>query len=214
MKNRKINHKKIIELLRKTYPGAGPGLDFENSYQLLVATILSAQTTDVQVNKVTKDLFKKYPSPLELSKASQEELEEDIRTIGLYRNKTKHLLATGKILMEDYGGQVPTSRKELMTLPGVGRKTANVVISNAFDQPAIAVDTHVFRVSRRLCLASASTTLGVEKELMELIEEKDWTDAHHWLIWHGRLLCKAQNPDCPACPLADDCCFWQDSQQK
>lgn len=213
MKKKGPDHKRIVELLRETYPNAGPGLDFENPYQLLIATILSAQTTDVRVNIVTKDLFKKYPSPLELSRASQKEIEEEIKTIGLYRNKAKHLLATAAILSEKYQGQVPASREELMELPGVGRKTANVVVSNAFGQPAIAVDTHVFRVSRRLCLASASSVDGVEEDLMEIIAKEDWTDAHHWLIWHGRTLCKAQNPLCLECPLADECCYWQSSQQ-
>jgi pyruvate-ferredoxin/flavodoxin oxidoreductase len=141
------------------------------------------------------------------------EIEEEIKTIGLYRNKAKHLLATAAILSEKYQGQVPASREELMELPGVGRKTANVVVSNAFGQPAIAVDTHVFRVSRRLCLASASSVDGVEEDLMEIIAKEDWTDAHHWLIWHGRTLCKAQNPLCLECPLADECCYWQSSQQ-
>lgn len=214
MKKEGPNHKRIIELLRETYPNAGPGLDFENPYQLLIATILSAQTTDVRVNIVTKDLFKKYPSPFELAKASQKEIEEEIKTIGLYRNKAKHLMGTAAILSEKYQGQVPESREELMELPGVGRKTANVVISNAFGQPAIAVDTHVFRVSRRLCLATASTVDGVEKDLMKIIAQEDWTAAHHWLIWHGRLLCKSQNPICSDCPLAAECCYWQDSQQR
>lgn len=206
---KKNNNKIILDLLKEIYVDAETALDFENSYQLLVATILSAQTTDIQVNKVTKKLFPKYPSAQDLALASQEELENDIKTIGLYKNKSKNLIKTGKLLMEKYNGEIPRTREELMELAGVGRKTANVVLSNAFGIPAIAVDTHVFRVSKRLGLAKGKNTLEVEKDLMEIIPEKDWNNAHHWLIWHGRLICKAQNPNCQECPLAQECFFWQ-----
>ncbi len=206
------NYKEILKLLKDNYKDAKAGLDFENPYQLLVATILSAQTTDVQVNKVTKTLFLKYPSAKELSLASQEELEEDIKTIGLYKNKSKNLIKTGKLLIEKFNGQVPSSREELIELAGVGRKTANVVLSNAFSLPAIAVDTHVFRVSKRLGFSQGKNPEQVEKDLMKIIPREDWKDAHHWLIWHGRLVCKAQNPNCSDCPLSQECLFWQNSR--
>lgn len=204
-------HKEILRILKQVYRDAKAGLDFENPYQLLVATVLSAQTTDVQVNKVTKNLFPKYPSAKELSLASQEELEQDIKTIGLYKNKSKNLIKTGQVLMEKYNGEIPSSREELMELAGVGRKTANVVLSNAFSIPAIAVDTHVFRVSKRLGLSEGKNPIEVEKDLMSIVPEEDWKDAHHWLIWHGRLVCKSQNPNCLNCPLSEECFFWQNS---
>lgn len=200
-----IDKKKILEILQNSYPDVETALEFQNPYQLLVATILSAQTTDVQVNKVTKKLFLKYPSPFSLAEATLEELEDDIKTIGLYKNKSKNLINTGKILMERFSGEIPMTREELMKLPGVGRKTANVVLSNAFLVPAIAVDTHVFRVSRRLGLSNGKNVIEVEKDLMEIVPEKDWKDAHHWLIWHGRLVCKAKNPGCQTCPLREEC---------
>lgn len=206
-----MNFERILDLLKNTYPDVETALDFENPYQLLVATVLSAQTTDIQVNKVTKNLFPKYPSPKELAEATQEELENDIKTIGLYKNKSKNLIKTGKILMEKYNGVIPDTREGLMELPGAGRKTANVVLSNAFNIPAIAVDTHVFRVSRRLGLSQGKNPDEVEQDLMKIIPEEDWKDAHHWLIWHGRLVCKAQNPNCQSCPLSSECCFWQNS---
>lgn len=206
------NYQEILKLLKENYLDAKAGLDFENPYELLVATILSAQTTDVQVNKVTKALFPKYPSAKELSLASQSELEEDIKTIGLYKNKSKNLIKTGKLLMEKYNGQIPSSREELMELAGVGRKTANVVLSNAFSIPAIAVDTHVFRVSKRLGFSEGKNPDEVERDLMRIIPKEDWKDSHHWLIWHGRLVCKAQNPNCSNCPLSQECSFWQNSR--
>ncbi len=206
-----MNYNKILELLRETYPDVETALDFSNPYQLLVATVLSAQTTDIQVNKITKTLFQKYPTPKELSQATQEELEKNIKSIGLYKNKSKNLIKTGTILMEKYNGEIPSTREELMELPGVGRKTANVVLSNAFNIPAIAVDTHVFRVSKRIGFSEGKNPDEVEQDLMKLIPVKDWKDAHHWLIWHGRLVCKAQNPNCLKCPLSEECYFWQNS---
>lgn len=199
----------IIEILRNTYPEVETALDFSNPFELLVATILSAQTTDKQVNLVTPALFARFPDPATMAEATLEEIQELIRTIGLYKNKSRHLKETARLLSEQYGGKVPQSREDLLTLPGVGRKTANVVLSNAFGIPAIAVDTHVFRVARRLGLSQGKTPQEVEEDLMEVIPRKDWNDAHHWLIWHGRLVCKAQRPDCLNCPLPPVCLHFQ-----
>lgn len=200
-----MNREKILRELKACYPGVKSALKFSNPFELLIATILSAQTTDKQVNKVTLDLFKKYPNAYALSKLSAEELEPKIKSIGLYKNKSKNIIATSKILVEKYQGQVPTTREELITLPGVGRKTANVVLSNAFNIPAIAVDTHVQRVANRLGLAESNNPLKTEEQLMQVIPSEDWSDAHHWLIWHGRLICKARKPECEKCKLNAVC---------
>ncbi|HLR35990.1 MAG TPA: endonuclease III, partial [Tissierellales bacterium] len=173
-----------------------------------IATILSAQCTDVRVNKITKDLFKKYKKPEDYLELTQEELGELIRSCGFYKNKSKHILGTCKILVEEYGGKVPDTREELMKLPGVGRKTANVVLSNAFSVDAIAVDTHVFRVSNRIGLANSDNVLETEKDLMKNIDKKLWSKAHHWLILHGRRICKARRPLCEDCPLTDYCLYY------
>lgn len=202
-----MEHKDVLAKLRESYPRVKTALRFSNTFELLIATILSAQATDKQVNKVTKELFAKYPDVESFDKLSLEEMAEEIKSIGLYKNKSKHILATCRILLEQYGGQVPQTREELMSLPGVGRKTANVVLSIAFNIPAIAVDTHVFRVAKRLGLAKGNTTLEVEEELMEVIPKEDWSDAHHWLIWHGRLICKARKPECIKCKLNLLCDF-------
>jgi endonuclease-3 len=199
------NKKDIIELLKKEYWDAKAELDFTTPFELLVATILSAQATDVQVNKVTKDLFKFAGTPEELVSMSIGELETYIRSIGLYKNKAKNLLSMSKILIEDYNSTVPDSIEELIKLPGVGRKTANVVISNAYGVPAIAVDTHVFRVSNRLGLAEAKNVAETEKQLMQVIERNDWSKLHHCLIFHGRRVCKARNPLCDICVLKEYC---------
>jgi len=203
--------KEVIEILLRTYPDAKAELNFSNPFELLIATILSAQTTDVQVNKVTESLFKEYRTPEDFLKMSEDELMEKIKSIGFYRNKSKNILATCKILVEKYGGKVPDVIEELMELPGVGRKTANVVISNAFGKDAIAVDTHVFRVSNRIGIAKSDDVLDTEKQLMENIEKNMWSKAHHLLIFHGRRICKARKPQCNKCPLTEYCLYYRKS---
>ncbi len=198
-------NRKILETLRSLYPDAKPALIYSNPFELLIATMLSAQSTDNQVNKVTAKLFAKYKTPAELAQLKPEELEEHIKGCGLYKNKSKNIIATCKILVEKYNGQVPESLEQLTELPGVGRKTANVVLSNAFGQDAIAVDTHVFRVANRLGLAYAKDPLNTELQLQQSIPQKYWSQAHHWLIYHGRKICKARNPDCGVCPLEKHC---------
>lgn len=208
-KDKKEKVEKLVELFSKHYPEPGTALNFMTPFELLIATILSAQTTDVQVNKVTEELFKKYNTPKKMLKLSQKELEEKINSIGLYRNKAKYILKTCRILLEEFNGEVPKTRKEMLKLSGVGRKTANVVLANAFSKAAFPVDTHVFRVSNRLGLSSGKNVSQTEKELTELIPEKYWIDFHHWLIDHGRALCKAQNPDCRNCFAAELCSYYQ-----
>ncbi len=200
--------KSILELLEKHYYDAKPGLNFENPFQLLIATILSAQCTDKQVNKVTPNLFAKYKKPEDFAKLKPEELEEDIRSCGFYRTKSRNIIETCKILVEKYDGQVPADIELLQQLPGVGRKTANVVASNAFGIDAIAVDTHVFRVSNRLGLANANTVEKTEKQLMDNIPKKKWSEAHHWLIQHGRKICTARRPKCDECFLTPYCLYY------
>jgi len=197
--------RETLDILAGLYPSPRTELIHRNPFELLIATMLSAQSTDAMVNRVTPALFRRCPTPEAFLELSAEELESMIRTIGLYRSKARNILAACRILVEEYGGQVPRSREALMRLPGVGRKTANVVVSNAFGQPAIAVDTHVFRVARRLGLASGSTPDQVERQLMERIPERLWTDAHHWLILHGRRVCHARRPRCGECPLRHLC---------
>ena len=196
---------RIRAKLARMYPDATTALYWRTPFELLVATILSAQTTDAAVNQVTPGLFAEYPTPEAMLRLSEDELAERIKTIGLYRSKARNILATCRILVERYGGRVPRTREELVQLPGVGRKTANVVLSNAFGEPAIAVDTHVFRVARRLGLASGHTPERVEQELMEKLPREEWSRAHHWLIWHGRRICHARNPRCSACALWPEC---------
>lgn len=202
---RKIREKKIIDLLRNTYGGATTELNYESAYQLLVATMMAAQSTDKQVNNVTKHLFVDYGTPSAMASLSWEELAEKIKGVGIYRNKSKAIVATSNIILDEYDGRVPNTLESLVSLPGVGRKTANVVLSNAFDIPAFAVDTHVFRTSRRLGLASGSSPDEVEQELMQVFAKEEWKDAHHWLIYHGRQVCAARRPQCPVCPLIDLC---------
>lgn len=196
---------KVFGILATVYPNAHCELRFETPFQLLVATILSAQSTDEQVNRLTATLFANYPTVQAMAELTVEALEEHVKGVGLFRNKAKHIAATCQLLLQEHDGQVPRTREELMQLPGVGRKTANVVLANAFGIPALAVDTHVFRVSHRLRLAAGRTPDQVEAELMALLPEEQWLDAHHWLIWHGRRQCYARRPDCDACPLAALC---------
>jgi len=202
------NYKRILEKLAAEYPEAKTELNFTTPFELLVATILSAQTTDRQVNKVTAVLFKKYNTAEDFARLTPAELAEEIKSIGLYRNKSKFIVETSKIIMEEYGGEVPAIREELMKLPGVGRKTANVILSSAFNKAAIAVDTHVFRVANRIGLADSDNVLEVEKQLMEKFPEDLWSKLHHWLIFHGRRVCKARNPACDSCVLREDCLYY------
>ena len=208
--NKEEKVEKLIELFSKHYPEPGTALNFSTPFELLIATILSAQTTDIQVNKVTEDLFEKYNTPGSMLQLSQKELENKINSIGLFRNKAKYILKTCKILLNDFEGEVPKTRKELMQLSGVGRKTANVVLANAFFKAAFPVDTHVFRVSARLGLSSGENVKRTEEELTDLIPKKYWIDFHHWLIDHGRAVCKAQNPDCENCFAADLCSYYNE----
>ncbi|KXS50066.1 MAG: endonuclease III [Halanaerobium sp.] len=209
--NKREKVEELVEIFSKHYPEPGTALEHNSSFELLIATILSAQTTDVQVNKVTKELFKEYNTPKAVLKLSQKELEEKINSIGLYRNKTKYILKTCRMLIDDFGGEVPSTRKELLKLAGVGRKTANVVLANAFYKAAFPVDTHVFRVSERLGLSSGKNVNQTEKELTKLIPKKYWIDFHHWLIDHGRAICKAQNPDCENCFASHICRYYQNN---
>lgn len=201
----KARTKKIVDILKETYPDAKCELNYETPLQLLIATILSAQTTDKKVNEVTKDLFKDYPDLNSLLTLTNDELEERIKQIGLYRNKSKNLILMFNQLKEKFNGEVPKTMEEIMSLAGAGRKTANVVLSNAFDVPSIAVDTHVFRVSNRLKLADSENVLEVEKQLQKELPKKEWTLMHHLLIFHGRRCCSARNPKCMQCPIHNLC---------
>jgi endonuclease-3 len=201
----KKTKEKILKELSIYYKEAGTELRYTNPFELLVATILSAQCTDKQVNKVTPGLFAKYPGPEDFAALSPEELGKDIHSCGFYKTKSRNIINTCRILLAEHGGKVPDDMESLTRLPGVGRKTANVVMSNAFGRDAIAVDTHVFRVSNRLGLADAGNVLDTEKQLMENIPQNKWSDAHHWLIYHGRRVCKARKPDCENCFLQSLC---------
>ncbi|GAK11186.1 LOW QUALITY PROTEIN: endonuclease III [Geomicrobium sp. JCM 19039] len=195
-----------MEQIEQMYPEAECELTHTNALELLVAVILSAQCTDASVNKVTPGLFSKYKRPDDYLQVPQEELEQDIRRIGLFRNKAKNIQKMSQSLLDHYGGEVPADRDELMKLAGVGRKTANVVASVAFDLPAIAVDTHVERVSKRLGICRwKDSVLEVEKTLMRKLPEEKWSDSHHQLIFFGRYHCKARNPQCETCPLLEIC---------
>ena len=197
-----------LKILSELYPNPKPELHFSSPYELLVAVMLSAQCTDKQVNKVTADLFKVANTPEAMLALGEDRLMNMIHSCGFFRMKGKHILETSQILVEKYGGQVPADRDTLTELPGVGRKTANVVVSNAFGIPAIAVDTHVFRVSNRIGLAQAKTVEKTEEQLMAHIPKEDWTDAHHWIIFHGRRVCAAQRPKCDQCALNKVCDFY------
>jgi len=195
-----------LDKMGEMYPDAHCELNHKNPFELVIAVLLSAQCTDVLVNKVTKELFQKYQSPEDYLNVSLEELQQDIRSIGLFRNKAKNIQSLCKMLIEEYGGIVPNIRDELIKFPGVGRKTANVVVSVAYGVPAIAVDTHVERVSKRLGFCRwKDTVLEVEQTLMKKVPKEEWSVTHHRMIFFGRYHCKAQNPQCPACPLLDLC---------
>jgi len=196
--------KSVVERLSGVFQDK-PALSFSTPYELLVAVILSAQCTDERVNKVTSVLFEKYNTPEKILSLSQEELEKYIYSCGFYRTKAEHILSASKDIIEKFGGQVPSDLENLRTLAGVGRKTANVVYSVAFGGNAIAVDTHVFRVSNRIGLANGKDVFKTERDLMEILDEKDWSRGHHYLIYLGRSYCKSQKPDCVNCPIQDLC---------
>lgn len=197
----------VLEGLERMHPEAMCALDHKDSFQLLVAVALSAQTTDVSVNKVTPALFEKYPDAESLANADPFDVEEMIRTIGLYKNKSKNIVKMAAMLCENCGGEVPCDFSELVKLPGVGRKTANVVLAEAFGVPRIAVDTHVFRVANRIGLTDGSDPGAVEDQLMERLPEDQWIRTHHLLIFHGRKLCHARKPDCGACGINGICIY-------
>jgi len=197
--------KKIWPILKKTYPGAKIALEFRDPLQLLISTILSAQCTDVRVNMVTKDLFKKYKSPADWADADLKQIEEGIRSTGFFRNKAVNIKGACTRIVEHYGGKVPGTMEELLTLPGVGRKTANCVLGDAFGVPGITCDTHVIRLSRRLGLSENSDPVKLEFDLAEIVPKRNWTAFSHLVITHGRNICMARKPNCPECPIAKHC---------
>jgi len=199
----------ILQLLDEHYPRVHVTLDYRNPLELLVATILSAQCTDERVNRVTPAIFAKYPSAADYARAPLEELERDIYQTGFYHNKARSLKGLGQALVEQHRGQVPASLEELVKLPGIGRKTANVILGNAFGIPGIVVDTHCGRVSQRLGLTRAKDPVKIEFDLMPLVPKERWTRFSLQLIWHGRAICTARDPQCPRCPLLPYCDYGQ-----
>jgi endonuclease-3 len=197
----------MFERLRARNPHPTTELEYQSPFELLIAVILSAQATDRSVNLATRKFFPIADTPAALLALGEERLAEHIRTIGLYKTKAKNVIATCRLLLERHEGQVPRAREALEALPGVGRKTANVVLNTAFGEATMAVDTHIFRVANRTGLAPGRTPLAVEKRLLRAVPAEFLKDAHHWLILHGRYVCKARTPDCPACPIADLCAF-------
>lgn len=205
MRITKAIKQQMLSILEEHYRGIATALNYSTPFELLIAVILSAQCTDKRVNIITARLFPEYNTADQIWSMGQEKLEEYIRDCGLFHSKARNIMATCEILCREYNGQVPGNFAELIKLPGVGRKTANVVLSQLFNIPAIAVDTHVFRVANRLRLAQGETPLAVEEGLMKAIPRDKWSDAHHWLIWHGRNVCKARRPACGICPLCQVC---------
>jgi len=197
--------KKIIRILSKEIPDASIALKFSNPLQLLIATILSAQCTDVKVNQVTPDLFKKYRTAKDFAESTLATLEEEVRPTGFYRNKAKSVQKCCQELVKRFGGEVPKTLDDLVTLPGVGRKTANVLLGNAFGIPGIAVDTHVHRLSRRIGLTKNDDPVKIEFDLMEIVPKEEWTHFSDLLIWHGRKTCVARKPLCGICPIRKEC---------
>jgi endonuclease-3 len=205
MASKRVNVKEILQRLSQMYPDAKCALNHTTPFELLVATMLSAQCTDVRVNIVTARMFPTHNQPEHFASITPNEIGAMIKDCGLWQTKAKHIHETSRLILSNYGGEVPPQREELIKLPGVGRKTANVVLSNAFGVPAIAVDTHVFRVANRLGLANAESVEQTEQQLMRCIPEVAWSPAHHWLIHHGRQVCDARKPKCSECPLLDLC---------
>ena len=191
----------VLSELEELYPQASAELDFSNPFETVIATVLAAQCTDKRVNMVTARLFPKYPDARAMAQLTPQELEPMIQECGLYHTKARNIVELCRILVEKYDGQVPDTMEELTQLPGVGRKTANVVLANAFGKPAFAVDTHVFRVSNRIGLAHANNVVDTEKQLMQAVPMDRWSHTHHLLIWHGRRCCTARKPACERCPI-------------
>ena len=210
----KTSIKKVLRLLASEYSETTTALNFGTPFQLLVSTMLAAQSTDKRVNIVTRKLFQDYPDPGSFLSLSISGLEERIRTVGLYKSKAKNILATCRLLVDKYNGKVPLTRENLIELPGVGRKTANVVLSIVTDFKAIAVDTHVFRVSNRIGLAASHNVRKTEDDLMKNIPQTEWSNAHHWLIWHGRKICQARKPACEICFLNPYCEFYNENKSQ
>jgi endonuclease-3 len=200
---KRINN--ILEILKSAYPGVRTALHHRNPLEMMIATILSAQCTDKRVNQVTRRLFNQLRTARDFAEVPLSELEEMIRPTGFYRNKAKSIKACCRALLERHGGEVPDNMEALIQLPGIGRKTANVILGNAFGIPGIVVDTHVRRVSQRIGLTAESDPVKIEFDLMAVIPRKEWIDYSHQMIWHGRALCKARKPNCPECPLRELC---------
>lgn len=205
---------RVYRLLRQEHPDAGIELHFSNPLELFVATVLSAQCTDVRVNAVTAELFKKYRQPEDYLKVPVEELEADIRSTGFFRNKAKSIRGAMQLLLDRFGGRLPATMAELTELPGAGRKTANVILGNAFGVPGVVVDTHVKRLAGRIGLSANEDPVKIEFDLMELFPKKDWTLLSHLLIFHGRRICQARKPACERCPIVNDCDFYRDQVSK
>lgn len=215
MKIGKVRLKKIMAIIANMFPEAKGELEWEKPYQLLIAVILSAQTTDKAVNKVTPFLWAKYPNLEDLASANLTDVELILKSIGLYKTKARNIIKTAQILVDNYNGQVPKTHKELETLPGVGRKTANVVLGEVYAIPGIAVDTHVSRVAKRLNISSQDADVKeIEADLMQKIPKKDWVISHHRLIFFGRYHCLAKNPKCEVCPLQSYCLYYKNKEGK
>ena len=205
---------KIIEILKETYPDAKCSLDFNTPFQMMVAVVLSAQCTDARVNQVTPEIFKKYPEPIDFANMELSLLEELIHSCGFYKNKAKNIKAAATKIVNEYNGQLPNTMEELVNLPGVGRKSANVIMLEAFNAPqGIAVDSHAKRISNRLGLSNASNPVQIEKDLIKKFPKKYFYDVNHLLVWHGRNLCKAQNPNCEKCPLQTYCKYFKEKNK-
>jgi endonuclease III len=203
--NRRTWARDVLNRLRQEYPQAGTSLEFSSLFELLVAVMLSAQSTDAQVNRVSRELFKRYNTPLQLAALELTELEALIRGVGLYKNKARNIKSISQILLDKYQGQIPADMDSLLTLPGIGRKSANVVLSVGFDQPGLGVDTHVHRVSNRVGLVKAKNPHETEAQLKAVIPREDWSLAHHLFIFHGRQVCRARSPRCDDCAIAPLC---------
>jgi endonuclease-3 len=200
--------KRISKKLYEAYPEATCSLDYQSPLQLLISTILAAQCTDERVNIVTKELFKKYRTAEDFAKANIEELEQDIKSTGFYRNKAKNIIACCSKIIKEHGGKVPDNMEDLTALPGVGRKTANVVLSNVYNVPGVIVDTHCKRLSNRIGLTEQEDPVKIEHELMEIIPHKDWSKFSNNLVFHGRAICDARKPKCEICPISEDCSYF------